>query len=142
MREVSTKLEQAFFQAFVVSQKRERYAELLNTKRGREKIRLSLDHFGDLDLRFCHKPAHSDPGAIVKTLKSLGAPDDCYVMSSWDHLDGRQMSLVEAMNEAVGCGMGCAISCVPGVLGYFESEEVGERYVCYRETGHSSSASS
>jgi hypothetical protein len=137
MREVSTHPEQAFFQAFVVPQKRERYAELLNTKRGREKIRRSLDHFGDLDLRFCQKPAPSEQhaGAIVKTLRSLGAPDACYVMSSWNNMDGRQMNLVEAVNEAVGCGMGCAISCIPGVLGYFESEEVGERYVCYRKAG-------
>ncbi len=135
MREVSTDPEQAFFQAFVLPRKRERYAELLNTKRGREKVRLSLDHFGDLDLRFCQKPAPSmqHPGAIVKTLTSLGAPDTCYVMSSWDHLDGRQMNLFDAVNEAVGCGMGCAISCIPGVLGYFESEEVGERYVCHRK---------
>jgi hypothetical protein len=47
--------EKALFEAFVVPAKRQRYSELLDTKRGREKIRFALDHFKDLDLRFCHK---------------------------------------------------------------------------------------
>lgn len=51
------------------------------------------------------------------------------------------MNLVEAINETVGCGMGCAISCIPDVSGYFESEEVGERYVSYRKAGNRQSDS-
>ena len=127
--------EVAFFQAFVLSKKQERYADLLNTKRGREKIRLSLDHFKDLDSRYCQKmpSAEHTATAIVQTLKGLGAPDICYVMSSSSELDGREMSLSDAINAIVGTGMGSVVSCVPGVLGYFESEGVGERYVCHRE---------
>lgn len=127
--------EKAFFDSFVVPAKRQRYGELLDKKRGREKIRLSLDHFKDLDSRFCRKvPVGAQtPDGIFKVLKGLGAPLVCWVMSSDDKLDNREMDLQEALQEIVGRGMGTALSCIPGVLGYFESEEIGERYVCHRE---------
>jgi hypothetical protein len=53
-------------------------------------------------------------------------------MSSWRKNYGREMDLLEALEDTVGGGMGTIISCVPGELAYFESEEQGERYICHR----------
>jgi len=127
--------EEALFQAFAVPRKRQHYVELLNTKRGREKIRLALDHFSDLDLRFCHKvrPTEQNPADILRLLKSLGAPSTCYMMSADGELDGREMVLSEALSEVIGKGQGTFLSCIPGRLAYFEGEEPNERYICRRE---------
>ena len=65
--------EKALFQAFAAPPKRQRYIELLNSKAGREKIRRALDHFNDLDPRFCFrvKPAEQNHGDILRLLKNL-----------------------------------------------------------------------
>ena len=128
-------IEKALFESFVVPRKKRRYVELLDTERGRNKIRFSLDHFGDLDLRFCHriKPSNQHYSRILQALKDLGAPSVCYVISSGDELDGRELDLSEALRDIIGRGMGAFVSCLPGRLAYFESEEKNERYICHRE---------
>lgn len=42
------------------------------------------------------------------------------------------MPLDEALRAVVGRGMGAFVSCVPGRLAYFESEEPGSRYLLHR----------
>lgn len=123
------------FQAFVIPSKEQRYTELLSTPRGLKKIRLSLDHFKDLNPRFCRRlrPVDDSREQILKLLRRLGAPDMCRVMSSDDNIDGREMLLTEAFLQIYGRGIGSFISCIPGVLGYFEGEEPHERYICHRE---------
>ena len=127
--------EQTMFQAFVVPAKKQRYADLFGTKRGREKIRLSLDHFKDLDPSCCRKmaPGESSTADILRILNNLGAPPNCYVMSSDSQLDARELDLSEALEDVVGRGMGAFISCIPGELAYFEGEERYERYICRRK---------
>ena len=68
--------EQVLFAAFVIPTKRERYVELLATKRGREKVRSALDHFKDLDARFCRRVPGVDANAaaVLHELRKLGAP--------------------------------------------------------------------
>jgi len=124
-----------FFDSFVAPEKRHRYTELLSTARGQKKLRLGLDHFKDLDSRFWNRvpSAQQHAAEILRVLKVLGAPEMCYVMSSNSELDGREMNLSDALSAIVGRGLGSVVSCVPGVLGYFESEEAGERYICHRE---------
>jgi len=123
-------VEESLFQAFVVSTKRQRYIELLASKHGREKIVRSLDHFKDLDPRFCR---HVESADIPRILRGLGAPSVCYIVSSDSNLDGREMSLPDALTEVIGRGQGTFISCIPGKLAYFEGEEPHERYICHRE---------
>ena len=68
--------EEELFRAFALPAKRERYVELLQTKRGRDKIRIALDHFDDLDSRFCKQVPASEqtPARILKMLRGLGRP--------------------------------------------------------------------
>jgi hypothetical protein len=51
----------------------------------------------------------------------MGAPDDCWVFGN--HIDGRQMKLEEALDEVIGLGTGTIVSCLPGKLAFFESED-------------------
>ena len=127
--------DQSFLHAFVVPAKRQRYIELLASKRGRERILSTLDHFRDLDPRFCHRvpPSQHSHGGLLQILIGLGAPSACHVMSSDSNLDDREMGLSEALAEVIGRGMGTFISCLPGKLAYFEGEERNERYICHRE---------
>ncbi|HKE24996.1 MAG TPA: hypothetical protein VKB88_21695 [Bryobacteraceae bacterium] len=127
--------EQALFAAFVIPAKRERYVELLGTKRGRERVRGALDHFTDLDPRFCRKVPGQDanPVVVLDALRKLGAPPQCHVISVHGELDGCDMPLSVALQIAIGKGQGTFISCITGVLGYFEGEEPDERYICQRE---------
>src|ERR1700722_8363888 len=125
-------IEKELFKAFIIPNKKLRYVELVDTKRGREKILRSLDHFSDLDTRVCHKINPSEPSlpSIYKRLRDLGAPSACYVVSSNADLDGQELDLSQALKEVIGHGMGAFVSCLPGRLAYFESEERNGRYIC------------
>lgn len=117
------------FESFITPNKKRRYIELLDSARGRKKIRFGLDHFADLDPRFCHriKPSEQHIPNIFQILRSLGAPPVCYVISSGDELDGREMDLSKALRDIIGRGAGAFVSCLPGKLAYFESDEKNER---------------
>jgi hypothetical protein len=75
--------EKALFQAFAVPNKRQRYINLLDSNGGREKIRLSLDHFKDLDPRFARRvnPGEQNLIDLLRILRGLGAPAACHVIS-------------------------------------------------------------
>jgi hypothetical protein len=66
---------------------------------------------------------NSDPEAIAKMLKSHGAGDTCYVISFSEIIDGKELPLSTALEEAVGLGMPSIVSCIPGKLAYFEAEQ-------------------
>jgi hypothetical protein len=53
-------------------------------------------------------------------------------MSDNHEIDGHEMSLSEAPAKTVGLGSGTFISCVPGKLGYFELEDLSNRYILER----------
>ena len=94
----------------------------------------TLYHFKDLDQRFISRiPAAEDSAdGIEALLRSKGAPDLCYAISTDSDLDGRTVTLRAALTRIHGLGHGTLLSCVPGSLGYFEGEEIGERYVLER----------
>ena len=64
------------------------------------------------------------PQAIYQTLRKMGAPRDCYVLSEQDRDDAKRMDLLEALIGSVGCGIGSVISCVPGRLAFYEEEDL------------------
>lgn len=131
-------IEASFVRAFIAPGKRDRYLEGLANAKTRSKLLDRLNHHTeDLDPRYlvplprgCH--SSSD---IEKLLISRGAPSQCYVISSWDKPDGRDMPLREALDEVVGYQMATLISCVPGRVGFYESEEMKGRYLLERKTG-------
>jgi len=123
--------EEQFARSFIVPEKRDRYLSMLDSKRGRKKLRDGLYHCRDLDRRFAHLVPSGEQysESIERVLKSKGAPEKCYILSADDEFDGREMSLSEALSEVVGFVPGTFISCIAGKLGYFEFEDMSERYV-------------
>ena len=126
--------EAALIRAFVLPRRRARYFQFLNYPVRREKSLRVLDHLRNLDARYVHQiPPDKQSATDIETLlRRKGAPATCHVVSASRNLDGREMPLLTALAEVVGCGIGTLLSCIPGRLGYFESEEDGERYLLER----------
>jgi hypothetical protein len=123
--------EEQFALTFIMPEKRDRYLSMLDSKRGRKKLRDGLYHCRDLDLRFAHlvPTGKQSSDSIERALKAKGAPDKCYLFSADDKFDGREMQLSEALLWIVGSNSGTFISCIAGKLGYFEFEDMSERYI-------------
>ena len=122
---------EALIEAFVVSERRERYLFLARTPKRRTELTNRLAHWRDFDTRRAAtlpSEAQVSPTAVAHFLQAHGAPRECYVLSESHEIDGRLMPLAEALAALVGRGMGTVLSCIPGRLAYYESEE-GDRYV-------------
>jgi hypothetical protein len=126
--------EAAFIRAFIIPTKRDRLVELLGKPKRRRDVLRTLYHFADLDPRFISRiPAAEDSvEGIEALLRSRGAPDLCYAISTDSDLDGKTVPLREALTRIRGLGHGTLLSCVHGSLGYFEGEDIGARYVLER----------
>jgi hypothetical protein len=126
--------EEQFVRAFVLPGRQRRLLALLASPKKRRKLTDILAHFADLDPRFAIHipPAQQKASTIEKMLRERGAPDMCFAFSENKELDGRVMPLGDAIEAVVGYGFGTFLSCVPGQLGYFESEEINERYLLVR----------
>jgi len=126
--------EEKFARCFIAPQKRARYLALLESKRGRAKLLNGFNHCHDLDPRFAKEIPSGQQSAdsIEALLRQKGAPDTCYVMSDNRAIDGKEMSLPDALLETVGMDAGTLISCVPGKLAYFELEAFDGRYILER----------
>ncbi|MFY9729867.1 MAG: hypothetical protein WAK24_04620, partial [Candidatus Acidiferrales bacterium] len=57
-------------------------------------------------------------------------PENCWAISESPEMDGQLIPLLDALDEIVGRGIGTFLSCIPGVLGYFEDES--NRFILYR----------
>lgn len=126
--------DEQFARSFIVPEKAERYLTLLQSDRGRKKLRAGLYHCRDIDYRFAKLlgPAEQNAESIERILRSKGAPDDCHLFSADSEFDGREMTLSDALAEVVDSGSGTFVSCVAGKLGYFEFEDMKERYILER----------
>lgn len=126
--------EEQFARSFVVPKKRDRYLTLLESKRGRAKLLDGFNHCHDLDPRYAKLLPSNEQSAtsIESLLRRKGAPETCYVMSDNRDIDGREMSLSDALTETLGMDAGTLISCVPGKLAYFELEGFDGRYILER----------
>lgn len=131
-------IEARIVRAFIVAARREKYLEALPNPKRRSRVLDRLNHhIDDIDskYRISVSPEHHTSSAIEKLLRSRGASSLCYVMSSSTRLDGREMSLADALKDVVGYQMGTLISCIPGQLAFYESEELKTRYILERKTG-------
>jgi hypothetical protein len=122
----------------LVSNRRERFQASLNGSKARTKLRQRLAHFPDLDERYRlavpSLDAEQQRGWILSTLKALGAPRSCYLVSENPGWDGERVDLDDALARVMGLGYGTLVSCVPGRVAYFEGEEPGDRWVLNRPT--------
>jgi hypothetical protein len=128
--------EAAVVRAFVQQDKQERFLGFLANPRNRKKFTDSLSHFRWFDQRFAAPiPRKVDPKLnlwdrhtqgienIHRLLKSKGAGLTCWVVSEDPEIDGRELELRAALEHVNGRQIGTILSCVPGKLAYFESED-------------------
>lgn len=79
---------------------------------------------------------NSNPVEILSLLTKLGAGDTCYVISSNEDIDGKELSLRTALEHSVGFGFPSIVSCIPNKLAYFEAEQeygAPSRYILIRD---------
>ena len=128
----------ALIRAFVAPDRQERLLGLLQSARGRAKLRAGLAHFAALDARNAVRiPAgEQSPESIARLLRQRGAPATCVLLAEDGALDGQELGLEDALRQIVGYGMGAFVSCVPGLLGYFEGEGPRERWLLSRAGSH------
>ena len=126
--------EEQFARAFIVQEKRERYLSMLQRPKDRARLLAKFPHCKDLNMKYATLvPAgQQSADAIAKLLVNKGAPELCHLISADPDFDNRELPLHDALAETVGMNMGTFISCIPGRLGYFEFEDIGERYIFAR----------
>lgn len=79
--------------------------------------------------------ANFNKEGLETLLRKYGPIKHCYVISWDEDIDGKEMPLSSALEHIVGLGMPSIISCIPGKLAYFESEQgydAPPRYVLSR----------
>lgn len=130
----TTEHEQAFVRAFIVADKQERYLTKLASSRRRRDITQRLYHNLDYDPRYVAQvPAREQTAQdILALLRKLGAPESCHAIAADIELDGKDLPLEKALERVVGVVDGAILSCVPGVLAYYESEDLKGRYILSR----------
>ena len=116
---------------------RERWRAKLTrgTAAARRKILNVLYHGPVIDERYAGRlPGDITLEGIVQELRERGASETCYVISNDSDLDGQTMKLEEVLPEVFGSHLASILSCIPGILAYYEGEEYGERYILHRPT--------
>jgi hypothetical protein len=117
--------EEETIKAFVVRRKRARYLGFVSNRKTRHKFTHQLAHFRDTtpSCRRDISPSRQSPRDIARILDAKGARGLCYVMSEHPEWDGKELPLSEALELVVGSGMGTIVSCIPGQLGFVETED-------------------
>ena len=123
------------FLAFLAEPTKRRLETLLELgEKRRRDVRKLLHHSVRFDPRFAQHLAGSDvfSGPVETMLRKRGAPSTCYVLAANSDLDGREMPLGEALDAIIGMGDGAFVSCVPGLLGFYEYEDSKSSYLLSR----------
>jgi hypothetical protein len=129
--------EDAFVQAFIRKERRDRSLFELREKRGHYIGRFSHSAIRYLDPRFVERipPPNSDPEVLSRLLWAKGAKATCYAISSRQDVDSPELPLDEALTLCVGHGLPTILSCLPGRLCYLETEQgIGppEHFILFR----------
>lgn len=124
--------ELSFVGAFVKRSRRGRYREFVADPALRHKFIRDLATFRDFEPR-CRLPFASDKlfaGNTSAELFKRHAPELVYVISENSAIDRQVMSLVKALEQVVGQGMGTVLYCIDRRLAFVETED--ERMILER----------
>jgi hypothetical protein len=116
---------------FLVGEWRARFRESLAPAKRRDTLRSQLPHLTHLDPRFATPTEAQSAVELGAQLRERGAEDRCYLLSEDPGLDGRELTLDEALVAIVDGESQHAtfVSCLPGRLAYFHGAEPGDRYL-------------
>lgn len=128
--------EQAFIRSFIVKSKQSRYLKKLASPKHRREFLSRLHHNLDYDPLYAERvpPSQQSAALVYAKLRSLGTPEQCHAIAAGADLDGRQLPLRETLGDVLGMGDGVVLSCIPGKLAYYESEEKNGRYILSRRS--------
>ena len=123
--------EQAFIHAFIVKSKQARYRGKLASPKHRREFLSRLHHNLDYNPRLAVQipPGEQSASLVYAKLRALGAPEQCHAIAAGSDLDGRQLPLRQAIDHVFGMGDGVVLSCIPGKLAYYESEDPSGRFI-------------
>ena len=115
----------AFVNAFILSERRERWVYILSRPKRRREFIAELAHFKNFDERWLRKIPHAQetPEGIRDVLRAAGASETCWVISSCSEMDNQEQPLLESLRLLFCTGYDSIISCIPGHLAYVENEE-------------------
>jgi hypothetical protein len=115
---------------FVVKDRQDRYLNLLQTDKGRNKFKSYISHFKDLNKKYCI-PAYTlhSHVELYDLLKLEGAPNTCYIISENSKYDLRFLDITDAGKQLFSSGISFFLSCIPGKLAYYEGEDINERFL-------------
>jgi hypothetical protein len=124
VRRSSTRMdhEQAFVEAFVVPEKRARYAEFLCKPKRRGEITDRFCHFFDFMPELAKQVPRGTASELVPLLRARGAGHTAHVIGGRDAIDGQHLPLEQAIDEALADPSGVVVSCVPGRLALYMQE--------------------
>jgi hypothetical protein len=116
--------EEAFAKAFLPSEKRARFIQLLaQPKRRPEGLAQLNRHLPYLAAHATEVPGEQDfPDALAKLLMAKGAGPTCHVIVAGLKADGRELPLREALMQICMHRAGAILSCLPGRLAYYKPE--------------------
>ena len=114
--------EQAFVSAFVVPEKRARYAEFLTKPKRRVEITNRFCHFFDFIPTLAKQIPRATASELAPLLRARGAGDTAHVIGGRDEIDGRDLPLEQAIDDALADPSGVVVSCVPGRLALYIQE--------------------
>jgi|SRR6266487_479586 len=113
--------EEAFVSAFVVPEKRARYSDFLRKPKRRVEITRRFNHFFDFVPQLAIQVPRGMASELVPLLRARGAGDSAHVIGGGE-IDGQELPLAEAIDQAMGEPGGVVISCVPGRLALYIQE--------------------
>jgi hypothetical protein len=116
--------EEAFAKAFLPSEKRARFIQLLAQPRRRKEMLSQLNrHLPYLSAYATVVPGEQDfPEQLEKLLLAKGAAPTCYVIVEGLKADGRELPLHDALLQVCLHRSGAILSCLPGRLAYYKPE--------------------
>ena len=121
--------EQAFISAFIVPEKRARYAEFLAKPKRRDEVLNRFNHFFDFIPELSTQAPRSSPGEWATLLRKRGAPASAHIIGG-GATDGLDLPLVEAIDRAWSSGWGVIVSCMPGRLAlYLQEHPPGDAFI-------------
>ena len=116
--------EEAFVNAFIVPDKRERYSAMLANPKKRSKILGLLYHNLDTIPAKTFAIADRDHNSVdvAKLLRQKGSGKSCYLISPEREFDQQEMLLENALETVISRDSAAIICCVPGHLAYYKAE--------------------
>ena len=116
--------ESEIISAILKNDNRERAKTLIESKNGRRKFLLTLDHnfIDKVDPKYIIQLG-GHKNEIIDRVKTYFEGKKCFTISSYSEFDKLELDIVEALEMVIGYGMGTLIYSGDGKVMFYESED-------------------